>query len=116
MGIRLRRESPPGRFDGGRAPPSPQQKKQIRTNWSKGEDAKRMATAVKDWLDKSGSALDSNGEQIPLKSFCLLVDIPYRTFHKYVLPDLSKRRVLGKSVGKKPILDPGQRKFVTDVL
>ena len=76
-----------------------------------------MATAVKDWLDKSGSALDLNGEQIPLKSYCLIVDIPYRTFHQYVLPNLSKQRVLGKMVGQKHIIDPEHRKFVTgDVL
>eukprot|EP01083_Nonionella_stella_P264891 897946_1 len=32
--------------------------KKTRTNWSKGEDAKRMAMAVEDWLGKKGNAVD----------------------------------------------------------
>ena len=42
--------------------------KRTRTNWSKGEDAKRMATTVEDWLEKKGKAVDENGEEVTLKS------------------------------------------------
>ena len=92
------------------------QKKNTRTNWSIGEDFKRMTIAVEDWLEKKGNALDENGEAIALKSYSRIVNIPYKTLEKYVIPDPSKRRQLGKSVGKKPILDASDRKFMTDVL
>ena len=90
--------------------------KKTRTNWSKGEDAKRMAMSVEDWLGKKGNALDDNGEVIPLRQFSNIVNIPYKTLTKYVQNDSSKRRELGKSVGTKPILDDSDRKFMTDIL
>jgi hypothetical protein len=75
-----------------------------------------MAIAVEDWLEKKDKAVDENGEEVTLKSYSHIVNIPYKTLEKYVISDPSKRRELRKSVDRKPILDASDRKFMTDVI
>ena len=38
--------------------------KVTRTNWAKGEDKTKMDRAVKDWLEKTGDRVDSQGKVI----------------------------------------------------
>ena len=92
------------------------EKKTTRTNWSKGENAERLAKAVGDWFGKKGDAIDENGESIALKPFSVIVRIPYRTLANYTNKDPKKRHKLGKASGPPRILDTSNTKFLTDVL
>ena len=92
------------------------EKKGSRTNWSKGENAKILAKAVGDWLEKKGDAVDANGESVQLKPYSVIVGIPYRTLVSYTKEDPSKRRQLGAATGPSPILDTSDTKFMSDVL
>ena len=76
-----------------------------RTNWSKGDNKKKMDKAVKDWLGKTGDRLDTNHEVIFTKNkFCCIVQIPINTFQKYVHTDPNTRRIITDGVGRKPII------------
>ena len=79
--------------------------KTTRINWSKGEDAKRMSVAVEDWLEKKGKTVDDNEEMIPLKSYNHIVNMPHKTIHKHASSDQTKRRQLGRLVGRKSDFD-----------
>jgi len=46
---------------------------QKRTNWAKGENLLKMMSAVKNWEDKTGEALDSNGEELRLRAYSNVV-------------------------------------------
>jgi hypothetical protein len=53
-----------------------------RTNWGEGEAKISMENAVSEWDGKTGRALDSNGEERPLRVFSAVVGIPYDTLKK----------------------------------
>ena len=64
-----------------------------------------MDKAVKDWLEKTGDRLDTNGEVIfSMIFFCHIVQIPINTFQKYVRTNLNMRRIITDGVGRKPII------------
>jgi hypothetical protein len=48
--------------------PDAQKPMQKRSNWAKGENLLKMTSAVKNWEDKTGEALDSNGEKLGLSA------------------------------------------------
>ena len=69
------------------------------TNWSKGDNKKKMDKAVKDWLEKTGYRLNTNGEVIfTMNKFCHIVQIPINTFQKYVHIDPNTRRIITDGV------------------
>jgi hypothetical protein len=87
-----------------------------RTNWGQGEGKISMEKAVSEWDGKTGRALDSNGEEHTLRVFSGVVGIPYDTLKKYVRSDAEKRRVIGNSGGRAPLLKKENQTFVADVL
>jgi hypothetical protein len=96
-----------------------QKKKSRRINWGKpGPDRDKLDKAINDWLEKTGDALDANGEEIKnLHTYANLVDIPFDTIYKYVHPDVDKRRTLGKGErGRKQLLSDGDKKFLAETL
>jgi hypothetical protein len=93
-----------------------QKPKQKRTNWSKGENLLKIASAVKDWEDETGEALDSNGEKLRLAVYSNVVGIPYSTFKKFVAAKQETRREVGKSVGKAPLLAKQDQLFLAELL
>ena len=67
--------------------------KLTRTNWSKGDDRKRLLLAIVDWFQKTGDALDARGIAIThMETFCRIVKIPYNTFQKYLVAFHATRR------------------------
>ena len=52
-----------------------------------------------------GNRLDSNGKVIEnMNTFCNVVGISKFTLQKYVHKDTNKRRKIGNSVGRRPLL------------
>jgi hypothetical protein len=90
------------------------QVKKTRTNWSKGEDLRRLQEAVNAWNVKSERTLDSNAEPMTRNAFANLNGIPPETFRKYV--QQQNPRVVGNSVGTKAIITKKDSQFVADVL
>jgi hypothetical protein len=89
-----------------------------KTDWADGGDnEERLASAVDDWLQSKGTALDDNGEKHSLRVFCYgVAKIPYNTFKHYVCKDESKRRIVGNRMGRKPLIDRKSGEFVVDIL
>lgn len=87
-----------------------------RTNWSTEENQKVLEAAVEEWDEKRGRYLDGNGEARQMKEFAATVGIPYHTFRKYACEDKSKRREIGKAVGRAPLIAGQQQKFLCDTL
>jgi hypothetical protein len=87
-----------------------------RTNWGVGRAKERMESGVANWLGKTGNTLDDNDKEYPLKQFSCVVNIPYDTLKKYVTEDETKRRSLGKSVGRASLLKHSDQHFLADVL
>ena len=71
------------------------------TNWGTGSNLKKMTTAVENWSNDTGNALDCNGEKVSLNVYSILTAIPYKTLVNYVTADANKRYKLGGTVGKK---------------
>jgi hypothetical protein len=93
-----------------------QKTKKARTNWGQGKAKLQLEKAVKEWDEKGEQAFDGNGEPLQLKAFSKVVGIPYDTFKKYVTKDGGKRRSLGKSVGRAPLIAEADQQFLADVL
>jgi len=74
-----------------------------------------MMSAVNNWEDKTGEALDSNGEELRLRAYSNVVGIPYDTFKKFVPANQEKRREVGKSVGKAPLLKKEDQNFLAEL-
>ena len=69
---------------------------QKRTNcWAKGENLLKMTSAVKSWEDKTGKALNSNGEKLRLAVCSDVVGVPCHTFKKFVTAKQETRREAG---------------------
>ena len=77
-----------------------------------------METAINDWFQKTGDAVDSNGEAIEDASvFAGLVGIPYHTLYKYIHPEEGKRRILGNGErGRQKLLDNDDVQFLGETL
>ena len=90
--------------------------KVTRTNWRVGENKVKMTKAINDWFQKTTPAVDCNGEEVTLKQFSVIVDIPYKTLVSYTKADATKRRRTGAMVGPKLTLSCAERKFMIDVL
>jgi hypothetical protein len=95
--------------------PDAQKPIQKRTNWAKGENLLKMTSAVKNWEDKTGEALDSNGEKLRLAVYSNVVGIPYNTLKKFVGAKQETRREVGKSVGKAPLLPKEDQLFLAEL-
>ena len=67
-------------------------------NWAVNDDLKHLTLQVGNWLSKKGPIIERN-QNISLKNYCVLVEIPHETFRKYVCSDVGKRRVLGNAAG-----------------
>ena len=96
--------------------------KQTRTNWSKGENLKKLTQAVAEWTDGSGRAAPREflGEpelrKPSLAEFAALVDIPKGTIGNYVTSTEGKARSLGASSGRSSHLSSDDKLFVADNL
>ena len=71
---------------------------------------------MKEWDEKGERAFDDNGEPLQLKAFSNVVGVPYDTFKKYATKDSDKRRPLGKSAGRAPLIPEAEQQFLADVL
>ena len=85
-----------------------------RFNYSMGEPAVRLAQAVHDWDNKTGTFLEE--EDMRLERFPQLVEIPYQTFKTYVCKDATKRKVLGTGVGGDTPIDDKITAFLVSVM
>jgi hypothetical protein len=92
-----------------------QQMKKARTNWGKGEAKIKLEKAVQEWDEKGERAFDGNGEPLQLKAYSNVVGIPYYTFKKYAAKDSGKRRSLGRSIGRPPLIAEEEQQFLADV-
>jgi len=93
-------------------------KKRSRINWGAPPHRAKMETAINDWFQKTGDAVDSNGEAIEDASvFAGLVGIPYHTLYKYIHPEEGKRRILGNGErGRQKLLDNDDVQFLGETL
>ena len=88
-----------------------------RINWSKGANKRKLEQAIKDWDEKTGDRLDSNGEVIKnMKTFCTNVGISYNTIQKYIHGDPKKRRTITNDVGTRHLFSNGVQKFIADTI
>ena len=92
-----------------------------RTNWSLPENLEKLKDAVERWDAQGKETFDGNkkmsiSKSISKRSYAIAVDIPYGTLQHYIHDDLSKRRELGVSVGRKSHLDNEDDRFVANVL
>jgi hypothetical protein len=88
---------------------------QKRTNWSKGERLLKMTSAMKNWEDKTGKALDSNGKKLRLAVCSDVVGTPCHTFKKFVTAKQETPREVGKSLGKAPLLAKEDQLFLAEL-
>jgi hypothetical protein len=95
--------------------PDAQKPMQKRSNWAKGENLLKMTSAVKNWEDKTGEALDSNGEKLGLPAYSNVVGTPCNTLKKFVGAKQETRREVGKSVGEAPLLPKEDQLFLAEL-
>jgi hypothetical protein len=86
-----------------------------RVNWRVGEPLQRLTDAVKDWDSSTGSALDTTGNKLSLRSFSIAVHISASTLMAYVRKE-NKRSSPGDSVGRPPLLTDRNQGFIRNVL
>jgi hypothetical protein len=86
-----------------------------RANWGVGETLQRLTEAVKDWDSSTGSALDTTGNKLSLRSFSIAAGISASTLMEYVHMD-NKRSSPGDSVGRPPLLTARNQDFIRNFL
>jgi hypothetical protein len=86
-----------------------------RVNWGAGDPLQRLTEAVKDWDSSTGSALDTIGNKLSLRSFAIAVGISASTLMAYVRND-NKRSNPGDSAGRPPLLTARNQGFIRNVL
>jgi hypothetical protein len=74
-----------------------------------------LTEAVKDWDSSTGSALDTIGNTLSLRSFAIAVGISASTLMAYVRKD-NKRLNPGDSAGRPPLLTSRNQGFIRNVL
>ena len=74
-----------------------------------------LTNAVNNWLNKTGEFL-SEDPALPIKDYCALVNISWKTFRKYVCSDVGKRRCIGAVAGNRAILPESTSQFAVDVM
>jgi hypothetical protein len=84
-------------------------------NCEAGEPLQRLTGAVKDWDSSTGSALDTIGHKLSLRSFSIAVGITESTLMAYVRMD-NKRSNQGDSSGQPPLLTACNQGFIHNVL
>jgi len=87
-----------------------------RINWAKGKGKAKLDIAINDFLGKRGTALDDNGEMLPLQAFLKISGIPYSTLKKYVCANAEKCHLTGCHVGRAALLSLGDQHFTADIL
>ena len=80
-----------------------------RTNWAQGEPLRRLTKAVQDW---DGATTD----KVSLRSYAVSVDIHFVTLQHYACEDKNKRKKLGSTMRRKPLLNSRDQYFVRNVL
>ena len=91
-------------------------RKKSRINWGVEPNRSKMEKAINDWFKKEGDAVDANGENVELRNYAVLVEIPYQSLYKYVHPDEEKRKVLGNGDrGRKRLLQSDDVKFLGEM-
>ena len=80
-----------------------------RANWGTGDALVCLTKAVEDWDAKTGPYLED--KTLSLRKYAACVDIPFQTLGSYVCNDLGKRKVLGTSVGAKPLFNEAEQQF-----
>jgi hypothetical protein len=83
--------------------------------WGAGDPLQRLTEAVKDWDSSTGSALDTIGNKLILRSFAIAVGISASTLMAYALKD-NKRSDPGDSAGRPPLLTARNQGFIRNVL
>ena len=91
-------------------------KKKTRRNYSHGEDYEKLKRAIDCWENKRDEYFNEDGKPKSFETYCKQFDIPVKTFRHYVCGPVEKRRVLGSSVGRKPMISKEDQGFVCDVL
>jgi hypothetical protein len=86
-----------------------------RVNWGAGDLLQRLTEAVKDCNTLTGSALDTIGHKLSLRSFAIDVGISASTLMAYVRKD-NKRSNPGDSAGWPPLLTARNQGFIRNVL
>jgi hypothetical protein len=74
-----------------------------------------LIEAVNDWDSSTGSALDTMGHNLSLRSFAIAVGISAPTLMAYVRKD-NKRSNPGDSAGRPPLLTARNQGFIRNVL
>ena len=75
------------------------------------DSLKKLKTSL-----KNSNVIDTNGEDVALNPFSLIVDIPYKALFSYTKTDPTKCHKSGKFSDKDPILNNKDRKLLTCVL
>ena len=75
-----------------------------------------LEKAIGDYLNKTGNALDSNGEEIKdVYLYAGLVGIPFSTLYRYICPAEDKIRILGNGErGKKKLISNDNIQFIRE--
>lgn len=88
-----------------------------RTNWAVGEAKRQLEQAVHEWDTQQGRALQKDGTTpLSLREFSATVGIPYNTFCKYVIAADGKRRIIGNSTGRQPLLSKADQAWIAQEL
>jgi hypothetical protein len=82
-----------------------------RVSWGAGELLQRLTEAVKDWYSSTGSAMDTIGNKLSLRSFAIAVGISASTLMAYVRKD-NRRSRPGYSAGQPPWLTACNQGFI----
>jgi hypothetical protein len=84
-------------------------------NWGAGEPLQRLTDTVKDWDSSTGSALDTIGNTLSLRSFAIAVGIYASTLMAYVRKD-NKRLNQVDSAGRPAFLTARNQGVIRNVL
>lgn len=88
-----------------------------RTNWATGAARVQLEQAVRGWDEQMGrSDRKDNGERLLIKDYAAKVGIPYHTFRKYVANQHDKRRVVGHSTGRQPLIGKEEQAVIAQEL
>jgi hypothetical protein len=86
-----------------------------RVKWGAGEPLQRWIGAVNDWDFLTGSALDTIGHNLSVRSFSIDVGISESTLMAYVRKD-NTRSSPGDNAGRPPLLTASNQCFIRNVL
>ena len=78
-----------------------------------------MVKAISDWLNETpeGYRFDDNGERIDnIRTYAVVVGIPYKTLYRYITPNIDKRQELGDGARRSAkLLTDGDVRLIGEV-